>query len=148
MIRVIVANKSMHRVLIDNGSLADIIFASAFDKMGIGREKLEPVSAHLLGFSGERVLSLRSTQLVLTLGNPPCKATTVKVPHCRCSLGVQYVTEQAFSQCFKGCPLRLSYDYQVPNIEGSRIGSRRPAGSQGMLLGVNKTEIRKKCPHG
>ena len=44
--------------------------------MGIGKEKLEQVSAHLLGFSWEKVLPLVSTQLVLTLGNPPCQATT------------------------------------------------------------------------
>ena len=50
VIRATVVNKTVHRVLIDNGSSADIIFASAFDKIGIGREKLEPVSAHLLGF--------------------------------------------------------------------------------------------------
>ena len=49
VIRAIVANKKVLRVLIDNGSSADIIFASAFDKMGIGREKLEPINAHLLG---------------------------------------------------------------------------------------------------
>ena len=36
VIRAVVANKTIHRVLIDNGSSADIIFASAFDKMGIG----------------------------------------------------------------------------------------------------------------
>ena len=74
----VVANKTVHRVLIDNGSSADIIFASAFDKMGIGREKLEPVSTHLRGFSGEKVLPLGSIQLVLTLGDPPCQATTTK----------------------------------------------------------------------
>ena len=50
VIRAVVANKTVHRVLIDKGSLADIIFASVFDKMGIGREKLKPVNAHLLGF--------------------------------------------------------------------------------------------------
>ena len=76
VIRVIVANKTVHRVLIDNGSSVDIIFALAFEKMGIGMEKLELVSAHLLGFSGKKVLPLGSTQLVLTLGNPPCQATT------------------------------------------------------------------------
>ena len=72
----IVANTTVHRVLIDNGSSADIIFASAFNKMGIGREKLDPVNTHLRGFSGEKVLPLGSIQLVLTLGEPPCQATT------------------------------------------------------------------------
>ena len=76
VVRVVVANKTIHRVLVDNGSSADIIFASAFDKMGIGKEKLDPVNTHLRGFSGEKVLPLGSIQLVLTLGEPPCEATT------------------------------------------------------------------------
>ena len=72
VVRAVVPNKTVHRVLIDNGSSADIIFASAFDKMGIRREKLEPVNTHLRGFSGEKVLPLGSIQLVLTLRDPPC----------------------------------------------------------------------------
>ena len=44
--------------------------------MGIGREKLEQVSTHLRGLSREKVLPLRLIQLVLTLGDPPCQATT------------------------------------------------------------------------
>ena len=76
VIRAVVANKTVHRVLVDNRSSADSIFASAFDKMGIGRERMELVSTHLRGFSGEKVLPLGSIQLVLTLGDPPCHATT------------------------------------------------------------------------
>ena len=70
--RLVVANKTIHRVLVDNVSSVDIIFASTFDKMGIGRERLEPVNTHLRGFSGEKVLPLGSIQLVLTLGDPSC----------------------------------------------------------------------------
>ena len=72
VVRAVVANKTVHRVLVDNGSSADIIFASAFDKMGIEREKLDPINTHLRGFSREKVLPLGSIQLVLTLGEPPC----------------------------------------------------------------------------
>ena len=78
VIREVVANKTIHRVLIVNGSSADIIFASTFDKMGIGREKLEPVSTHLRGFFGEKVLPLGTIQLMLTLGDPLCQATTTE----------------------------------------------------------------------
>ena len=67
VVRAIMANKTVHRVLVDNESSTDIIFTSAFDKMGIGREKLEPVNTHLRGFSGENVLPLASIQLVITL---------------------------------------------------------------------------------
>ena len=76
VIRAVVANKTIHRVLVNNGSSSDIIFASAFDKVGIGRERLEPINTHLRGFSGEKVLPLGLIQLVLTSGDPPCKATT------------------------------------------------------------------------
>ena len=76
VIRAVVANKTVHRVLVENRSSVDIIFASAFDKMHIGREKLDPINTHLRGFSMEKVLPLGSIQLVLTLGEPPCQATT------------------------------------------------------------------------
>ena len=76
VIRAVVANKTVYRVLVDNGSSADIIFTSAFDKMDIRRARLEPVNTHLRGFFGEKVLPLGSIQLVLTLGDPPCQATT------------------------------------------------------------------------
>ena len=37
---------------------------------------MELVGTHLRGFSEEKVLPLGSIQLVFTLGDPPCQATT------------------------------------------------------------------------
>ena len=79
VVRAVVANKTVHRILVDNESSTDIIFVSAFDKMGIRRERLEPVNTHLRGFFGEKVLPLGSIQLVLTLGDHPCQATTTAI---------------------------------------------------------------------
>ena len=84
VIRAVVANKTIHRALVDNGSSTDIIFASAFDSMGIGREKLEPVRTHQRGFSGEKVLS--GINIVSThFGRPPVPGNNdSEVSHSRC----------------------------------------------------------------
>ena len=52
-----------------------------------------------------------------------------KVPHSRFSLGVQYVTGQAFSQCFKGHPLpyHMVIKFPIENGEGVVRGDQRVA---------------------
>ena len=87
VIRAVVANKTIHRVFVDNGSSADIIFASAFDKMGIGREKLEPASTHLRGFCREKVLPLGVHTASAHFGRPPVPGNNDnKISHSRCPL--------------------------------------------------------------
>ena len=150
VIRVVVANKTIHRVLIDNRSSTDFIFASAFDKIGIGREKLEPVNAHLMGFSGEKVLPLGSVQLVLTLGNPPFQTkTTIKFLIVEAPSAYNMLLGMpSLDQCHKGHPFRLSYGCQIPYGESSSNGSRKPTGGQGVLLGINEIESSEQHPHG
>ena len=134
VIKAIVANKTIHKVLVNNGSSVDNIFAYAFDKMGIGREKLEPVNAYLRGFFGERVLPLGLIQLVLTLGDPPCQATTtVRFLIVDASSSYNMLLGQTLSQFDKGHPLRLSHGYQIPNCKWSGNGSRKPGYGQGVL---------------
>ena len=125
VIRAVVANKTVHRVLIDNGSSTDIIFTSAFNKMGIGREKLEPVNAHLRGFSDERILPLGSVQFVLTLGDPPCQATTTtKFLIMEAPSAYNMLLDRPSLNA--GRPLRLSYGLNVLETGPDRL-DHRPA---------------------
>ena len=51
---------NVHRVLIDNGSSADILYYPAFQQMRIDRDLLIPTDAPLVGFGGSKVFPLGS----------------------------------------------------------------------------------------
>ncbi|XP_075644976.1 uncharacterized protein LOC142615965 [Castanea sativa] len=66
---------NMHRVLIDNGSSADILYYPAFQQMGIERERLVPTNAPLIGFGGTRVFPLGVVTLAVAVGDYPQQIT-------------------------------------------------------------------------
>ncbi|XP_075658728.1 uncharacterized protein LOC142628534 [Castanea sativa] len=66
---------NMHRVLVDNESSADILYYPAFQQMGIGRERLVPTNAPLVGFGGTRVYLLGVVTLSVMVGDYPQKVT-------------------------------------------------------------------------
>ena len=65
----------MHRVFVNNGSLADILYYPAFQQMGIGRERLIPTNAPLVEFDGTRVLPLGTVTLSVVVGDYPQQIT-------------------------------------------------------------------------
>ena len=61
----------MHRMLVDNGSLANILYYPVFQQIGIDRVRLIPTNAPLVGFEGTRVLLLGDITLSVTVGDYP-----------------------------------------------------------------------------
>ena len=64
-------------VLIDTGSSSDIMFASAFDQLGISRDRLLPVATPLVGFNGSSTQPLGMIELPVLMGTHPQQASMI-----------------------------------------------------------------------
>jgi hypothetical protein len=53
-----IASWTLRKLLVDNGSSADIIFADTFDKMGLSKDLLQPPDTPLYGFGGRVIHTL------------------------------------------------------------------------------------------
>ena len=69
VVSIWIEDYNMHRVLIDNGSSADILYYPAFQQMGISKERLVPMNAPLVGFGRTRVLPLGAVTLFIMVGD-------------------------------------------------------------------------------
>ena len=67
VISIRIEDYNMHKVLVDNGSSTDILYYPAFQQMGIGKERLIPTNAPLIGFRGTRVLLLGAITLTIVV---------------------------------------------------------------------------------
>jgi hypothetical protein len=66
-----VAGWDLHKVLVDNGSQADIIFLHAFDRMGISHSLLKPSDNPLYGFGDKGTFPMGKIELPLSFGVAP-----------------------------------------------------------------------------
>ncbi|KAL2247785.1 UNVERIFIED_CONTAM: hypothetical protein Sindi_2630800 [Sesamum indicum] len=71
VVKLDIANFTVHKVLIDSGSSADIIFKNVVDRMGLENARLEPVKTPLVGFGGSEVASLGTIELPVFMGEEP-----------------------------------------------------------------------------
>ena len=55
VITLLITDYTTRRVLVDNGSSADILYYPAFQQMRLGRDLLRPACSPLIGFGGMKV---------------------------------------------------------------------------------------------
>ena len=71
VITLTIANYITRRVLIDNGSSANILYYAAFQQMRINKELLRLVNVPLIGFGGMKVLLVGTISLLVMVGSYP-----------------------------------------------------------------------------
>ena len=66
---------NIHRVLIDNGSLADIIYLLAFQQMKLDKRRIKPFTSPLVSFTRDRIVLRGIITLTVIAGTYPAQIT-------------------------------------------------------------------------
>ncbi|XP_059441915.1 uncharacterized protein LOC132174241 [Corylus avellana] len=77
VVTVTVANHLLHRILVDNGSSANILYWPVFKQKGIDRSRISPFGSPLVGFAGEQVQPVGIISLPVTAGTAPRQSTVM-----------------------------------------------------------------------
>ena len=75
VITLLITDYTTRRVLIDNGSSADILYYPVFQQMRLGRDQLRPVCSPLIGFGGMKVQPVGTITLPVVVGSYPQQIT-------------------------------------------------------------------------
>ena len=75
VITLLIADYTTRRVLVDNGSSADILYYPTFQQMRIGRDQLRPRNSPLVGFGGMNVQPVGVISLPMVVGAYPQQIT-------------------------------------------------------------------------
>ena len=71
VITLLIIDYTTRRVLMDNGSSADILYYFAFQQMSLGRDQLCLVNSPLVGFGGMKVQPVGTITLPMVVGAYP-----------------------------------------------------------------------------
>ena len=71
VITLLIVDYTTRKVLVDNGSSADILYYPAFQQMRLGRDQLRLVCLPLVGFEGMKVQLVGTITLSVVVGSYP-----------------------------------------------------------------------------
>jgi hypothetical protein len=71
VVTINIAGFTTRRVMIDNGSSADILYFPTYQRMKLDKDRLRPMDAPLVGFTGDRVCPVGIITLPITVSTYP-----------------------------------------------------------------------------
>ena len=131
VVSIRVGDYNTHRVLVGNGSSADILYYPTFQQMTIGRERLIPTNTPLVGFGGTRVHPLGAVTLPVTVGDYPQQITkdvTFLVVDCSSTynaiLGRPTLNSWKAITSTYHLMIKFPIEYGVGEVRGDQVASR------------------------
>ena len=131
VVSIRIEDYNMHRVMVDNGSLADILYYLAFLQIGIGRERLIPTNTPLIGFGGTRVFPLGAITLFVVVGDYPqqiANDVTFLVVDCSSTynaiLGRPTLNSRKAVTSTYHLMIKFPTDYGVGELQGNQVVAR------------------------
>ena len=77
VVTMTVANHTIHRLLVDNGSSTDILYWLVVQQMGISQDRIKPFGLPMVGFTGEQVQTMGLISLPVTCGTSLRQSTVM-----------------------------------------------------------------------
>ena len=121
----------MQRVLVDNGSSADILYYSAFQQMGIDRERLILTNAPLVSLGSTRVFLVGVVTLSVVVGDYPQQITKdVTFLVVDCSSAYNAILGRPILNSWKAVistyhlMIKFPTDYGVGELWGNQVAAR------------------------
>ena len=121
----------MQRVLVDNGSSADILYYSAFQQMGIDRERLILTNAPLVSLGSTRVFLVGVVTLSVVVGDYPQQITKdVTFLVVDCSFAYNAILGRPILNLWKAVistyhlMIKFPTDYGVGELWGNQVAAR------------------------
>ena len=131
VITLLIADYMTRRVLVDNGSSADILYYPTFQKIRLGRDQLRVVNSPLVGFGGMKVQPIGTITLPVVVGAYPQQITKdVNFLMVDCSSSYNAIIERPTLNSWKVVTstyhllVKFPTEYGVGQVQGDQLAIR------------------------
>ena len=130
-ITLLIADYTTRRVLMDNGSLADILYYPAFQQIRLGRDQLRPICLPSMRFGGMKVQPVGTITLPVVVGSYPQQMTKeVNFHAVDCSSSYNAIIGRPTLNSWKAVTstyhlfIKFPTKYGVGQVQGDQLATR------------------------